>query len=125
MLVDLGGDGDGSKTVLKLANISAWLRSAMNYIKALAQVIDPFYPETFYKVFFVRAPMYVTGMYNTMNEQLPENTRKKIEIINSKQVAKKLKEFIPQTSLPQSLGGESKEEVPNGGVLTDEDLQAA
>ena len=126
MLVDLGGDADSSsKTVLKLSTISTWLRSAMNYIKALAKVIDPFYPETFFKVFFVRAPMYITGMYNTMSEQLPEATRKKVEIINSSQIAKKLSDYLPITSLPPSLGGESKEEIPKGGPLTKADLEEA
>lgn len=125
MLVDLGGDADNSKNVLKLSNISSWLRSAMNYIKALAKVIDPFYPETFFRVFFVRAPMYVTGMYNTMSEQLPESTRKKVEIINSTQIVKKLKDYIPATSLPEGLGGGSKEEIPKGGNLTKEELESA
>lgn len=83
-------------------------------------MIDPFYPESFLKVFFVRAPGYISGMYNTFNEQLPKNTREKVQIIRNSSSLDKLLDFVPLESLPSDIGGGSEEVIPPGGRISDE-----
>lgn len=116
MIIDLAR-GEGEAAVFQISKFAQWFQSVLGFVKTMAKIADPYYPETFNRIFFTRVHQVFSGMYNSMNENLASATREKVVMINKADVVSKLEEFMPRSSIPQSLGGDSEEEIPSGGPI--------
>ncbi|CAK9018536.1 DBH-like monooxygenase protein 2 homolog [Durusdinium trenchii] len=120
MIVDLGSDGD--KT-FNLRNITRWLQGAVLFLKAMSKIADPYYPESYFRIYFVRVHKIFEKMYKTMSATLAEGTLSKVLMLKRDGMLDKLLEDIALESLPQELGGTSTAEIVKGGVISQAVIQ--
>mmetsp|Transcript_14194 Transcript_14194/g.27600 ORF Transcript_14194/g.27600 Transcript_14194/m.27600 type:complete len:341 (-) Transcript_14194:85-1107(-) len=123
MIVDLGTHkGLGAFSFLSLTK---WLQAVVQFVKAMAKIADPYYPESYFRIYFIRVHKVFEKMYKTMSSNLAENTLSKVQVLPEEGMFEALLEDIPKESLPETLGGESKVVFAKGGLISDEDLLIA
>jgi len=119
MIVDLGTSGDAP---FQLKNVTKWLQSVVSFIKAMSKIADPYYPESYFRIYFVRVPAALERLFRGVSGTLNEATLAKVVVLKKADVLQTLADDIPKASIPTELGGESKVDLAPGGKITPEIL---
>ncbi|KAI9484213.1 MAG: CRAL-TRIO domain-containing protein [Benjaminiella poitrasii] len=97
---------------------------ALNFIRAIADVDQKYYPETLNKFYLVNAPSAFVYVWKIVKGWLDPGTIAKIQIIGSDFKEPLLKQIAPE-NLPSFLGGECKCEHMDGGCVPSQVLKNA
>ncbi|KAI7899977.1 CRAL-TRIO domain-containing protein [Cokeromyces recurvatus] len=97
---------------------------ALNFIRAIADVDQKYYPETLNKFYLVNAPSAFVYVWKIVKGWLDPGTIAKIQIIGSDFKEPLLKQIAPE-NLPSFLGGECKCEHMEGGCVPSQVLKNA
>ena len=100
-----GGRGKAF-VVVDLAGLSMSHIANVGIIKRISSIGPPRYPETTAGVALVNGPWVLTAIFKIISPLLPENTRKKIQILGG-DFLKQLKEKIEDRDIPTYLGGKT------------------
>ncbi|GBG25333.1 SEC14 cytosolic factor [Hondaea fermentalgiana] len=123
MIVDLGSDQ--GRTAFSIASATRWLQSVVLFVKAMAKIADPFYPESYHRIYFTRVHAIFERMYKSMSGNLNEATLSKVQVLQKTDILATLMEDMPKESIPPTLGGDSQASIAKGGYITDEDIAEA
>ncbi|KAI8991483.1 CRAL-TRIO domain-containing protein [Mycotypha africana] len=97
---------------------------ALNFIRAIADCDQKYYPETLNKFFLVNAPSAFVYVWKIVKAWLDPGTIAKIQIIGS-DYKKALLEQIAPENLPKFLGGECDCDHMDGGCVPSQVLKNA
>ncbi|CAO0792693.1 unnamed protein product [Mucor circinelloides] len=97
---------------------------ALNFIRAIADCDQKYYPETLNKFFLVNAPGAFVYVWKIVKAWLDPGTIAKIQIIGSDYKEPLLKQIAPE-NLPAFLGGECTCEHMDGGCVPSQVLKNA
>ncbi|KAI7904987.1 CRAL-TRIO domain-containing protein [Cokeromyces recurvatus] len=90
--------------------------NALYHLKAIAEIVQHYYPETLHRLFIVNAPSAFTVMFKVIKHWLNPRTLEKIHVLGS-DFQSVLLNYIDADSLPSFLGGTCKcEHMPGGCV---------
>ncbi|KAG0748819.1 hypothetical protein G6F57_003908 [Rhizopus arrhizus] len=97
---------------------------ALNFIRAIADCDQKYYPETLNKFFLVNAPSAFVYVWKIVKAWLDPGTIAKIQILGSDYKDALLKQ-IPSENLPSFLGGECTCQHMDGGCVPSQVLKNA
>ncbi|KAK4509827.1 uncharacterized protein ATC70_007131 [Mucor velutinosus] len=97
---------------------------ALNFIRAIADCDQKYYPETLNKFFLVNAPGAFVYVWKIVKAWLDPGTIAKIQILGSDYKEPLLKQIAPE-NLPAFLGGECTCEHMDGGCVPSQVLKNA
>jgi hypothetical protein len=123
VILDLGVDDLANPPMSSILDTRAWVAGLLKFLAPYSAIVDPYYPETFAKIFIVRAPSMFAAVYSVAKTFIAENTIEKIAIYsNSKSGTEKaleaMRELIPNEIIPSFLGGGNyKLGIGQGGKL--------
>ncbi|KAI8979617.1 CRAL-TRIO domain-containing protein [Mycotypha africana] len=90
--------------------------SAMYHLKAIADIVQHYYPETLHRLFVVNAPSAFVVMFKVIRPWLNPRTLEKIHVLGSDYQSVLLK-YIDPENLPEFLGGQCQcKHMPGGCV---------
>ena len=95
-------------SILDLENLttSQLTSKALAIIKEQSAVDSLCFPETMSKMFIINCPMFFSASWRLIKGWLDPRTTSKIEVISSKDMAKKkLLELVDEDQLPSDYGG--------------------
>mmetsp|Transcript_3889 Transcript_3889/g.6850 ORF Transcript_3889/g.6850 Transcript_3889/m.6850 type:complete len:316 (+) Transcript_3889:158-1105(+) len=124
MLLDLGHGADG-KSAFSLLTAARWLTSLLVFVKAMAKIADPYYPESYFRIYFCRLNRVLESMFHKVSSSMNDSTLSKVQLLSKSDVLEKLLEDMPIESIPRSLGGTSIADIATGGIVKDADVSAA
>ncbi|KAI9480813.1 MAG: CRAL-TRIO domain-containing protein [Benjaminiella poitrasii] len=113
------GQAIHSETVIfDCTHMSLWQfhMSALNHLKAIAEIVQHYYPETLHRLFIINAPSAFVVMFKVVKPWLNPRTLEKIHVLGS-DFQSVLLNYIDADNLPSFLGGNCKcEHMPGGCV---------
>ncbi|KAI8877596.1 CRAL/TRIO domain-containing protein [Backusella circina FSU 941] len=116
---EIAGKPVHSETLIfDCTNMSLWQlhMSAFYHLKAIAEIVQQYYPETLHRLFIVNAPSAFVVMFKIIKPVLNPRTLDKIHVLG-KDYKSVLLDYIDADSLPSFLGGNCKcEHMPGGCV---------
>jgi len=120
LIIDLGFSEDEKKTnapVDSIWKVQPYISALMKSVKVSSAEVDPNFPESFQKIFFVRVPSAFWASWKIAQYFVAERTRSKIEVLSSeKSIYNKIKQHLPDELIPTYLGGKhAMENIPPGG----------
>ncbi|KAI8638717.1 CRAL-TRIO domain-containing protein [Parasitella parasitica] len=108
-----------SETIIfDCTNMSLWQfhMSAMYHFKAIAEIVQHYYPETLNRLFIVNAPSAFVVMFKVIKPWLNQRTLAKVHVLGSNYQSVLL-EYIDAENLPDFLGGKCTcKHMPGGCV---------
>jgi len=119
LIVDLG-PGQGNKTNLKINKVHAWMNLVLNLVTEISLIADANFPYAFGKVYFVRAPQFLTVLWKSVSRKMTQLSRTQVVLVADTSI---LCDAIPVECIPTCLGGNFViEAVPS---MKEEDLIVA
>ncbi|KAI8084267.1 CRAL-TRIO domain-containing protein [Gilbertella persicaria] len=108
-----------SETIIfDCTNMSLWQfhMSAFTHLKAIAEIVQNYYPETLHRLFIVNAPSAFVVMFKVIKPWLNARTLEKIHVLGNNYQSILLK-YIEPENLPDFLGGTCQcQHMPGGCV---------
>ncbi|KAI8364511.1 CRAL-TRIO domain-containing protein [Choanephora cucurbitarum] len=108
-----------SETIIfDCTNMSLWQlhMSAFSHLRAIAEIVQNYYPETLHRLFVVNAPSAFVVMFKIIKPCLNARTLEKIHVLGS-DFRSVLLEYIDPENLPDFLGGTCQcQHMPGGCV---------
>ena len=124
VVIDLDVRDHPNQVFSGLRELAPWVSSLIKFIKALSATFDLNYPETIYKIIFVRAPKMFWASWSIAKNFLAERTREKVEVYASPESSKeRVLELFGEEIIPAHLGGKNPlDGVGIGGRLPDQGI---
>jgi len=119
IVLNLGQEGHPNPPFTSIFEVGGWVSALLSYVQALSGVVDPYYPETTYKMIFLNAPSMFWASWKVAQTFLHERTRQKVEVYSSAESSnKRMQELLPDSLIPYNLGGSNNlQGVGKGGRL--------
>ena len=125
-IIDLGTEDLPDAPIQRLTDISKWVNGLLAFVKKMASINDPHYPETFYRIFFTRTPGMFQSVWKIAKAFMNERTVEKVIVVPQKETFKVLSEYMDASVIPHYFGGQHKMEgIGPGGRLPSNALKNA
>lgn len=120
LIIDLGYSAqDVNRPIESFGQVRTWIAGLMQYLGSLTKIFDPYYPETYHRIIFTRAPAPFWATWRVVQLLIAERTRAKIVILTGQYPKEKLLEHLPLKAIPDFLEGEaSTADFPRGGLIS-------
>ena len=84
----------------------------------MAKIVDPYYPESYAKIFMCRPDKTLVKLYQSLNLVLSQGTQAKVKMLKDEECLEELRLVMPDDSIPVSLGGSSLHPVAPAGKVS-------
>lgn len=101
-----------------VSDVGKSVKAIALFIRAMAKVVDPYYPESYSKIYMCRPDKILIKLYQSLNLVLSQGTQAKVRMIKEEECLQELRLVMPDEAIPVSLGGSSPREMPPGGKVT-------
>jgi hypothetical protein len=117
VILHLGISDHANPPVTSILEIRTWISAMLKFIQPLSAIVDPYYPESNFKIFFTEAPAMFWATWAIAKNFVNERTREKVEVLTTNS-SKRILECLPKDVVPTFLGGTNKlQGMGRGGKL--------
>jgi len=120
LIVDLGfSDDDVNRPINSVGQLRTWIAASMQYLGTMTKLIDPYFPDMFSKIIFVRTPATFWATWRVAQLLIPERTRDKITVLTADAAIERLSAMLhgEELCIPEYLGGKFAANFASKGGL--------